>query len=438
MGLIVPKYIEINQYAYWQTFILYSGYIGIFHFGLLDGIVLRYSQYDYDKLDKPLLRSQLVWLLVFTSGAASLCCISSLFISDCSLQIVFFLVGLNTIIQNVLYYTSFVYQVTNEISKYVTIIIFERVTHVIMVLLLLIIRVDDFYWFCIMQMLGACFGIFLGILKSKDIFFGPINTFKESVIELKLNVSSGVKLLAANWSAMFLIAGAKTFIQWHWDLITFGYISFSFSLTSLFLSFITAVSVVLFPALKRTSTEKLNILYPKLRMKMTVLLLAMLPFYYLIEYLLPLWLPKYEPSLKYFGMVLPIVVFTSRLTLLTNNYLKVFRQENAMFKINVSTLMLAIICYIPCVFIFDSLEMIIYCAVFAIILRAIRSESKLSEVISYKFSKEIIVELLLCVIFIISLQFEKRVVGASIYIASMTLYIITMMLLPEKRCLLLR
>ncbi len=58
-------------------------------------------------------------------------------------------------------------------------------------------------------------------------------------------------------------------------------------------------------------------------MKMTVLLLAMLPFYYLIEHLLPLWLPKYEPSLKYFGMVLPIVVFTSRLTLLTNNYLNV-------------------------------------------------------------------------------------------------------------------
>ena len=29
LGLVVPKYIDEYQYAYWQTFILYFGYIGI-------------------------------------------------------------------------------------------------------------------------------------------------------------------------------------------------------------------------------------------------------------------------------------------------------------------------------------------------------------------------------------------------------------------------
>ena len=32
---------------------VHVGYVGVLHFGLLDGIVLRYSQYDYDELDKP-------------------------------------------------------------------------------------------------------------------------------------------------------------------------------------------------------------------------------------------------------------------------------------------------------------------------------------------------------------------------------------------------
>ena len=54
--LIVPRYIDEYQYAYWQTFVLYAGYVGILHFGLLDGLVLRYSKYDYEELDKARLR----------------------------------------------------------------------------------------------------------------------------------------------------------------------------------------------------------------------------------------------------------------------------------------------------------------------------------------------------------------------------------------------
>ena len=51
LNLIVPKFISEYDYAYWQTYVLYASYVGILHFGILDGIVLRYSQFDYDELD---------------------------------------------------------------------------------------------------------------------------------------------------------------------------------------------------------------------------------------------------------------------------------------------------------------------------------------------------------------------------------------------------
>ena len=56
MNLVLPKFISEYQYALWQTYLLYVGYVGILHFGLLDGIVLRYSQYDYEELDKVRIR----------------------------------------------------------------------------------------------------------------------------------------------------------------------------------------------------------------------------------------------------------------------------------------------------------------------------------------------------------------------------------------------
>ena len=63
LALIVPRFINELSYSYWQTYVLYVGYVGVLHFGLLDGLILRYSKYDYEELDKSRLRSQFIILL---------------------------------------------------------------------------------------------------------------------------------------------------------------------------------------------------------------------------------------------------------------------------------------------------------------------------------------------------------------------------------------
>ena len=58
LNLLLPKFVSEKDYSYWQTFLLYASYVPLLHFGFLDGLMLRYSQYDYDNLDKPIIRSQ--------------------------------------------------------------------------------------------------------------------------------------------------------------------------------------------------------------------------------------------------------------------------------------------------------------------------------------------------------------------------------------------
>ena len=78
LTLIVPKFIDEYQYAYWQMFVLYVGYVGVLHFGLLDGLVLRYSKYDYEELDKKKILSQLQILLSFISILSAIAVIVAL------------------------------------------------------------------------------------------------------------------------------------------------------------------------------------------------------------------------------------------------------------------------------------------------------------------------------------------------------------------------
>src|SRR5699024_6550796 len=82
LGFIVPKFISEYDYSYWQIYVLYVFYVGVLHFGLLDGLVLRYSQYDYEELDKPRVRSQFRIMVLFVSIIALVCCTYSFFFME--------------------------------------------------------------------------------------------------------------------------------------------------------------------------------------------------------------------------------------------------------------------------------------------------------------------------------------------------------------------
>ena len=144
LTLIVPKFIDEYQYSYWQTYVLYVGYVGVLHFGLLDGLVLRYSKFDYEELDKPRLRSQFIILLIFTGIITIAAASISLSVLDYPDKIIFALVAVGIITKNIVTYSSYMFQITNRISKYVFLVIAQRLAYGVVVALLLILKVNDF------------------------------------------------------------------------------------------------------------------------------------------------------------------------------------------------------------------------------------------------------------------------------------------------------
>lgn len=50
-GFLVPKYLGIDQYAVYKTFALYTSYIGVLHFGYIDGLYLKYGGQRESEID---------------------------------------------------------------------------------------------------------------------------------------------------------------------------------------------------------------------------------------------------------------------------------------------------------------------------------------------------------------------------------------------------
>ena len=422
LGLVVPKFIGEYQYAYWRTFVLYVGYVGVLHFGLLDGIVLRYSQYDYDELDKKRIRSQFQALLFFNLFLTFVVSMVALaFCEDVTKKIVI-LVACGIITKNFFTYTSYTFQITNRINQYALLVIAQRLIYGVIVAVLLLVGVEDFYWDCIAELAGDVISSLAATAFNKGLYFGKSLTVKETLQEVKQNVSSGVILLFANWSAMLLVSGAQMVTGWRWDELVFGKLSFAFSLTNLFLTFVVAIGVVLFPALKRLDPNELPSFYTKIRKVLSPLLLVALALYFPACAILEKWLPKYTSSLAYLGVMLPLVVYSSKVSLLTNNYLKAYRKEKTMLFINLLSAAFGVVAFLLCAYVFDSLKALLVCIVLTIALNSVWSEIVVMKVMKVRIVKDFILELTVSIGFIACVWAFSRWIALLSYCGVLAVY----------------
>lgn len=207
-------------------------------------------------------------------------------------------------------------------------------------------------------------------------------------IELRINLSktigAGVWLMIASYSANLVVGLGKMIVQWRWDELTFGKVSLSFSLTTFVLHFVTAISVVLFPSIKRLDKDKLPGLYKSIRVGISPLFLLVLIFYFPGSYLLKLWLPKYVASIVYLGILLPIIVYSSKVSLLTNNYLKAYRKEKTLLVINILSVVFGFVVYLILTYVFNNLFVLLFSIVGIIMIRSIVSEIAVMKIIKVK------------------------------------------------------
>jgi len=424
LGLIVPMFIDEYQYSYWQMYALYVSYVGVLHFGLVDGIMLRYSQYNYDQLDKARVGSQFKMMLAITTALAVIGNLVSLQFCEGNFKYVMCLASIGIITKNIFTFASYVLQMTNRINNYATVIISQKIVYGITVLALLAFGANKFWMYCLADLLGDVIAFSISILYNRTLYFGKSIGIKEALPEYGINIKSGGMLMLANLSAMFLLGSAKMIVQWRWDELTFGKISFSFSLSSLFLTFVSAISVVLFPSLRRMKEDELPQLYRKIRSSISPLLIVMMIGYFPGCWLLEMLLPKYAVSLEYLGVLLPMIIYTSKVNLLTNNYLKAYRKEKTMLAVNIISITVAVTMFVVSAYVLNSLTAILISIILAIVFNSVLSEIVVMRIIKIRFVTDFIVEGIMTVAFIVITQSFRLWIACGAYAIVLAVYLV--------------
>lgn len=424
MTLILPKFLGVTDYSYYQLYIFFISYVGFFHFGWIDGIYLKIGGMEYNDLEKSNYVTQFWILNVLEIIIAAIISIFALFtIKNIDKSFVLISTSVCGVITILRTYLLFILQSTNRIKEYAKYTRVDRFIYFALVIVFLFLGFKNYKIILYIDIFSKLVALVLCANKMKDIVFGKLNISKNTLLEIFENISIGIKLMLANIASTLIIGVVRFGIQKNWDIETFGKISLTLNISNLLMTFINAVAVIMFPLLRREEESNLPKIYVILRNTLMIFLYMMLIFYYPLKLILSTWLPQYADSLRYMALLFPICIYESKMSMLINTYLKSFRKEKSMLIINTISLILSLILTILSVFILNNLTLAILSIVFLLGFRCVIGELVLTKIMNILIYKDIILETVLTAIFIISSWFINNMFCSIIYTCFYSIYV---------------
>lgn len=408
--LIIPKVVGILDYGYFQLYVFYSSYVGFLHFGWADGIFIRYGGDYYEKLDKPKFAGQIKsYLVIQLLLSAIVVFLAEKMSNDLDKVVVFICVGLTIVLTNVKVLFMYILQATSRIREYAIMVFLERGIYGILLIICMCLGSNKFVHYIITCLIGIFSSVLYGMYCCKDILVAKAESLIQIKDEAKKNLSVGSKIMIANFSGMLILGIVQQFVETKWDVETFAKVSLIIAIANIAIGFINAVAIVLFPMLRRMENEGRIATYYKIERLITVLFLWLLAMYYPIKELLNMWLPGYRSSFEYLVLLFPICLWEGKYSLLVSTYLKTYRKEKIIMKINIITMVISYVVTSINVNLFHNLEVTLAFIVVFLAIRCIMGEIEVGKIMGCSVIKIIVTELFFTLVFILIFYFSNGV-----------------------------
>ncbi|MBK5263204.1 MAG: hypothetical protein JJE17_11660, partial [Peptostreptococcaceae bacterium] len=410
MAFFVPKFIGVADYGYWQLYIFYVSYTGFFQFGWADGLYLRYGGKYYSELNLPMMNSQ-YWSQVFIDLIliAGFCIFALFRIKNTDRLFIVMLTGVNCLLLHPRAMLQYLLQSTGRVKEYAKNVIAEKAFLVLFIFFFFLRGYREYQYLIWADIIAKSIALCSVGWTCRDIVISKRVAFSLALKESWTNMSAGIKLMFANIAGMLIIGVIRFAIERTWDITTFGKVSFSLSISNFILVFISAISIVIFPIIKRSTQVRLPLIYDTLGVLVSNAMIVFLILYYPIKIVLSLWLPQYVEAINYFSILFPICLFEARNSLLINTYLKALREENAMFWLNGISVCLSFLLTYITVFLLKNLTLTIVSIVFLLSFRCFISDLYLQRKLKKKYSNEVLWDIVGTIVFI----FGNWTVGGS-------------------------
>lgn len=324
LGLVLPKHLSLEEYAEYKTFTLLAGYVGIVHFGYVDGVFSLYAGKCIRSINATQLKSE----LFFFAAIQCFVSFSGFWIGVCLGNTLFSLLFLSICFINILNYFRKMYQATDETKLYTRCLILPSVINLIITLFFLIRGKTEACLYIITYICSYCFAVVIeckeisSMTRLADISFEKWEKHAFYLIKL------GWIFLLGNFMVNIFYGIDRIFIKIFFETTAFSYYSFAISMQNIVVSILQSVTIILYPYLARVRE-----ISSKIRCFVLVVGTFSLCSYFIFEFLVKTYIVQYVESLDIIAISVGIFPYMLYINSITINIYKIKMENARYFKI---------------------------------------------------------------------------------------------------------
>lgn len=343
-GFLIPMFLNIYEYSNFKVFLFYLAYVGITHFGFIDGIYIKYGRYDYEDLPKKKFRKYFKMLLIMQLiEFAVLSILIKIYILDGDRYFILISILLNMIIVNITSLFSFIHQFTKRVKLFSINLVLTKLIFILGCLILFSLKIGQYEYFILIQTLANLIVLIIYILYNKELIFGKSENIFSDLNEYKDLFKMGLLVMIGNLMSQAIIGLDRFIIDRYFTIVDFSMYSFAYTLITLFYILLNAITMVIYPYLTRSKKEVLPKIYILIKDGLIILTSYMISGYFILDIIVRKILPQYVDSLSILMILIPTIILSAQTSILVSNMYKVFKLNRDYTKNNIIALAVGII-----------------------------------------------------------------------------------------------
>ncbi len=343
VGFLLPKIIGVRGYGYYKTYTLYATYVGMFHFGISDGIYLKYGGAAYEDLNRSKFRYYTRLFLSIELVLSIILASVSVLLLENENRFIFLFLSIYLVFHNLTNYFQVISQSTSRFKELSNRNILQSICVSAMVLILwccnkyfaipVNYRNYILLYLCIVVLLALWY-----LYTYNDITFGRIEKADKNWKDITGFIAAGFPLMLANLCTSLILTLDRQFVNILFDTETYAIYAFAYNMLSLVTTATAAISTVIYPRLKQMDAADMKKQYSTLISVILCLVYGCLCIFFPLSVFVNWFLPKYSLSLPIFRIIFPGLAISSAIMIVMHNYYKALGNTKKYFIKSIVTL----------------------------------------------------------------------------------------------------
>jgi O-antigen/teichoic acid export membrane protein len=325
-GLLIPKFLSVTDYGYFQAFLLYVNYIALLHLGFIDGAYVRWAK-KAETLVKTELKPSFIYLIIQLFAVTLPLSILCIIFLQSQNQIIFISVLIYGFISDV-FGLFFIAAQSEKKFKFITIVNIVKALFVFGLVIALLLSQNSQFYMIIMAFIGGQLVFGLAMLYLFRQYLGGKARLNNALGYARANLGIGIFVLPGNFIIILFMTLDRLAVNTSFSVEQFAVYSFALSVVIIVYLFISAIAQVLFPYLTRVKHELRTEVYRLGKPSLLLAWCAVLIIYYPFVWLINRFFPQYVECIPILAILLCSVAFGSVIQILhVNYYISYFKQK---------------------------------------------------------------------------------------------------------------